>query len=118
MSENLPMSTDRAIVLDGQEVRAVPHQQLGHTEGVTHSVLWSDGTSMTGVLVVEAGRRLGTHAHRTHDHHMWVIDGEVEVMGRRVGAHAYIHVPAGVEHDIDATDTDGCTMYYSYIVPG
>jgi quercetin dioxygenase-like cupin family protein len=32
-----------------------------------------------------------------------------------VTAGAYVHIPAGVDHDIDATETDGCTLYYLYL---
>jgi quercetin dioxygenase-like cupin family protein len=28
---------------------------------------------------------------------------------------AYVHIPAGVDHDIDASATDGCTLYYLYL---
>ena len=118
VGKNSGMTTDRAIVLTGSEVSAVPHQPLGTAEGVTSCLLWTDGTSSSGVLTVEAGRRLGSHAHRTHVHHMWVLDGEAVVMGKRVGPRSYIHIPPGVDHDIDATDTTGCTMYYSYLLPG
>ena len=30
---------------------------------------------------------------------------------------AYVHIPSGVDHDIDATSSDGCTVYYLYIRP-
>jgi quercetin dioxygenase-like cupin family protein len=72
---------------------------------------------MAGVLTIEAGHQLGRHAHRRNHHHLWVLDGEVEVLGERVGAGSYVHVPAGVTHDLDARATSGCTVFYLYVLP-
>jgi quercetin dioxygenase-like cupin family protein len=90
---------------------------LGRLPGVTHRVLWSDDRSMAGVLTVEAGRRLGAHTHRANHHHLWVLDGEAQILGRTVCAGSYVHVPSGVEHDIDASGTTGCTVFYLYQQP-
>ena len=112
------MDTDRAIVMTARDIGAAPYQPLGTSDGVEHTVLWTDGTSMTGVLTIAAGTRLGRHAHRTHHHHMWITGGEVVVLGKRLGPGSYVHIPAGVPHDIDATETNGGTMYYTYSLPG
>jgi quercetin dioxygenase-like cupin family protein len=85
--------------------------------GVTHRVLWRNDTSMAGVLTVAAGHRLGAHAHRVNHHHMWVIDGHATVLDADVGPGSYVHVPSGVVHDIDATTTGGCTVFYLYLEP-
>jgi uncharacterized RmlC-like cupin family protein len=94
----------------------LPQTPLGNLEGVTNTVLWTDGTSMTGVLTVAGGHRLGHHRHRRHLHHMWVLDGEAVITGERVGPGTFVHVPTGVDHDIDATETGGVTVYYSYVL--
>lgn len=78
-------------------------------------ILFRDATSEAGILRVGAGHRLGSHTHRENQHHMWVLDGEALIAGVRVGAGGYAHVPAGVEHDIDATETDGCRVVYLYV---
>jgi hypothetical protein len=46
-----------------------------------------------------------------------VIEGDAVILGRRVGAGSYVHVPSGVDHDLDASDTDGCTAFYVYEPP-
>jgi mannose-6-phosphate isomerase-like protein (cupin superfamily) len=109
--------TDHPIVLPAELVALIPSRQLGDLIGVTHRVLWSDSTSMAGVLTVVGGHRLGVHSHRINEHHLWVIDGGAAVLGAHVGPGSYVHVPAGVEHDIDASRTDGCTVFYLYIKP-
>jgi mannose-6-phosphate isomerase-like protein (cupin superfamily) len=104
-------------VLDADDITALPVEPLGALGGVTHRVLWRNDTSMAGVLMVEAGHHLGAHTHRANHHHMWVLEGHAQVLGRELDAGSYVHIPAGVEHDIDATATEGCTVYYLYLQP-
>ena len=87
----------------------------GLAAGVTNRVLWSTDTSMAGVLSVQAGHRLGTHTHRLNHHHVWVVDGEVTILGEVLGGGSYVHIPGGVAHDLDATNTGGCTVFYRLI---
>jgi mannose-6-phosphate isomerase-like protein (cupin superfamily) len=107
-------TTTEPIVLTASDVAAIPTAPLGTLDGVTHRVLWRDGTSMSGVLRVGAGRRLGAHAHRANHHHLWVLEGRATILGTEVGSGSYVHGPVGVTHDIDATATDGCTVFYLY----
>jgi quercetin dioxygenase-like cupin family protein len=80
--------------------------------------VWRNASSMAGVLTVEAGKRLGTHAHGANHHHIWVLEGRAEILGTDVGPGSYVHVPHGVSHDIDATASDGCVVFYLYLRPG
>src|SRR5687767_3003095 len=100
------------IVLTAEAIHELPAEPLGSLEGVTHRVLWRNETSMAGVLTVAGGHRLGAHAHRVNHHHMWVLEGQAVVFGHVVSAGSYVHVPSGVEHDIDATASHGCTLFY------
>ena len=104
-------------VLEPDAVAEIVGEPLGSLPGVTNAVLNDDGTSITGILTVEKGHRLGRHQHRHHVHHMWVLDGEARIAERLLGPRSYVHIPVGVEHDIDATATDGVTVYYSYVRP-
>ena len=108
---------NQATVLTPDAITALPVEPLGHLPGITHRVLWRNATSMAGVLMVEAGHHLGAHAHRVNHHHMWVLDGHARVLDTELGPGSYVHIPSGVEHDIDATATDGCTVYYLYLEP-
>ena len=103
-------------ILDAAAVAGLSEQPLGPMAGVSNQVLWTDGTSMAGVLRIEAGHQLGAHTHRANHHHMWVLDGEVVILDRQLGPGSYVHIPAGVEHDIDATQTAGATVYYLYLL--
>jgi quercetin dioxygenase-like cupin family protein len=102
-------------VLTSDAVEALPVEPLGTLEGVSHRVLWRDDTSMAGVLTVEAGHRLGRHRHRVNHHHLWVLEGRATILDTELGPGAYAHIPSGVDHDIDATTTDGCTVFYLYL---
>jgi quercetin dioxygenase-like cupin family protein len=108
----------QATLLSTEQIEQLPITALGDIDGVTNRVLWRDATSMAGVLTVEGGHQLGRHAHRANHHHFWVLDGRAEVCGTVVQPGSYVHIPAGVEHDIDARTTDGCTVYYLYLLPG
>jgi quercetin dioxygenase-like cupin family protein len=106
-----------AVVMSAAAIAREPLEPLGPTVPATHAVLWRDDTSMAGVLVLAAGQRLGEHSHRRHHHHLWITEGEAVILGERLGVGSYVHVPSGMEHDIDATDTDGCRVFYLYIQP-
>jgi quercetin dioxygenase-like cupin family protein len=106
------------VVLDAAGVAALELQPLGDLDGVRHKVLWQDGTSMAGVLTVDAGQNLGAHTHRENHHHIWVLEGRAQILGKELGPGSYAHIPGGVEHDIDARGSAGCTVYYLYLRPG
>jgi quercetin dioxygenase-like cupin family protein len=110
-------STMVPTVLTAAAVARLPVEPLGGLDGVSHRVLWRDDASMSGVLTVEAGHRLGTHAHRLNHHHIWVLEGRASILGETLGAGGYVHVPSGLDHDIDATATEGCTVLYLYLRP-
>lgn len=113
------MTTDTRrspLVLDAAALAAIPEEPLGDLSGVRHRPVWTDGVSKAGVMRVDGGHHLGAHTHRRHHHHIWVIEGRATVLGSEVGAGGYVHVPHGVEHDVDARGTDGCTFFYLYVL--
>lgn len=112
------LTTPQPTVLTGPDVARLASVPLDSLSGVQHRVLWQDGWSMAGVLTIDAGERLGMHAHRINHHHIWVLEGTASICGSEVGPGSYVHVPAGVEHDLDATRTEGCRVFYLYLRPG
>src|SRR5690606_12317712 len=102
-------------ILSSDDVAELPELPLGNLAGVTLRILWQDGTSIAGVLTVEPGHHLGAHTHRVNHHHIWVLDGVARILGRELGPGSYVHIPAGVEHDIDASLTSGCRVLYMYL---
>jgi mannose-6-phosphate isomerase-like protein (cupin superfamily) len=102
-------------VLTPEAIEQLPLEPLASLPGVTHRVLWRTDDSMAGVMTIAGGHRLGAHAHRENHHHMWVLDGAATILDTAVTPGAYVHIPAGVDHDIDASATDGCTLYYLYL---
>jgi hypothetical protein len=47
-----------------------------------------------------------------------VLDGRATILGHDVGPGSFVHVPSGIEHDIDARQTDGCSVFYVYAPTG
>jgi quercetin dioxygenase-like cupin family protein len=105
-------------IFDPDAIDRLPWLPLGPMEGVVHKVLWHNDTSMAGVLKVDAGHHLGAHTHRVNHHHMWVLDGYVRILGADLSPGSYVHIPSGVEHDIDASASGGCTVFYLYLRQG
>ena len=103
------------VVLTAAEVDALPGTLLGTIEGVLNHVLWSDGDTTAGWLIVRAGHHLGPHKHREHAHHMFVLEGHAEILETQLPSGSYIHIPPGVVHDIDARATEGCKVFYLYV---
>jgi len=108
------MTQSRTIAIGPQEIDAKPSNPLGDRVGVVLRIPWTDGMSRTGVLCVDPGQRLDRHTHRRHRHEYRLVAGHADVLGRCLGAGSYVHIPAGVEHDVDATETEGCTTYFAY----
>jgi mannose-6-phosphate isomerase-like protein (cupin superfamily) len=111
-------TTAQPLVLTADAVNALPIEHLGSIAGVSHRVVWRNESSMAGVMTIEGGRRLGTHRHRANHHHMWILSGRARILDVDVAPGPYVHVPSGVDHDIDAIDTQGCTLFYLYLPPG
>ena len=105
-------------VLDGTAIAQLTSEPFGpRPSAATNTVLWHDGASMAGLLTVTAGERLGAHTHHRNHHHIWVVSGAARIAGQLLAEGGYAHIPAGVEHDIDATGTAGCTVFYLYQRP-
>jgi len=107
--------TSTPLVLTSREVADRPGEPLGTLQGVINHTLWSDGASIAGWLAVAAGHHLGAHEHRHNSHHMWVVEGAAEILGTKLDAGSYVHIPPGVSHDIDARATEGCRVFYLYL---
>jgi len=105
-------------VLTSEAIADLPVVPIGTVQGVERRILWRDGSSEAGILVVFGGHQLGLHTHRSNHHHMWVLDGAATILGTDVGPGSFVHIPSGVEHDIDARATDGCAVFYVYAPSG
>jgi quercetin dioxygenase-like cupin family protein len=84
-------------------------------DGVDYKLLWRSGKSVAGLMRLAPGGAVTPHTHVRSHHHLWVIDGTAEMLGERVGAGTYVHVPAGVEHGLRALDEAGCTLLYLFL---
>ncbi|GEM_PF-2109771 len=117
LSEGLDIGSDPGVGSQARLLDAARIAQLQRAEiatGVTYVQLWSDGRSYAGKMRLEPGAELATHTHRRHAHHVWVIDGVVEAMGRRLTPGSYAYVPPREPHDISA-GPDGGTIFYLHL---
>ena len=109
--------TSAPFVLTAEAVGRLPVEPLGSIAGVKHRVVWRTESSMAGVMTVDAGHRLGTHRHRANHHHMWVLDGHGHDPGCRAGTRVVCTRSQRNDHDIDASQTEGYTVFYLYLSP-
>jgi mannose-6-phosphate isomerase-like protein (cupin superfamily) len=107
--------TPVATLVDPAAMEALPWHPLEGFSGVTYKLLWRSGKSVAGIMRIEPGSELTTHEHQRSHHHMWVLDGEAEALGRPIGTGTYLHIPAGVEHGISGVGPAGCTLLYLYL---
>jgi uncharacterized RmlC-like cupin family protein len=84
-------------------------------DGIDYKLLWRSGKSVAGIMRIPPGAEVSLHTHDHWHHHMWVIEGTAEMLGERVGAGTYVHIPAGVEHGVRDIAEDGCSMLYLYL---
>lgn len=103
-----------SFVLDGLEWAPLP--AIG--ESVDHKVLWQSGDSMSGLMRLAPGGSVSEHAHRAAHHHLWVIEGSIEVLATVLGPGSYAHVPAGVRHGMINRGDGAATFLYLYLQPG
>jgi mannose-6-phosphate isomerase-like protein (cupin superfamily) len=106
------------LIVDHEALTDLPVAPIGDLQGVERKILWRGEESEAGVLVVFPGHQLGAHTHRSNHHHLWVLDGRATILGTEVGPGSFVHVPSGVEHDIDARQTNGCAVFYVYAPSG
>lgn len=107
-----------ALVLNHEAIADLPVAPIGGLDGVERKIFWRGESTEAGVLVVFPGHHLGAHTHRSNHHHLWVLDGSATILGTEVGSGSFVHVPSGVEHDIDARQTNGCAVFYVYAPSG
>lgn len=110
-------TTDTPTVLTAEAIAALPVSPVTGSPGVGNRGLWTDGAAVAGMLVVEPDTDMGAHAHGEYHHHVWVVKGRAEIMGRLLGPGSYVHIPAGTDHDLITPADEGCTIFYLYDPP-
>ena len=104
----------RIIVTTASALDAEPWTELRGIDGVAHKVLWESGDVSIGLIRVEPGNHKPEHTHHGAHHHMLITRGSCVMLGQRVDAGSYIHVPPGVPHAVDDVGPEGVEFFYTY----
>jgi quercetin dioxygenase-like cupin family protein len=106
-----------AVSLSFAQIGELDWHPVERTPGVQFKTLWRDpsGSSHAGLMRILAGASIPRHVHRHASHHVWVETGSLSFDARTFGPGAYLHVPIGVEHGVDAVGEGGCTFFYLYL---
>lgn len=82
--------------------------------GVHQKTLWQHGDTTLGLMKVDAGHENPEHVHHAAHHHIYVLDGESTMVGKRVGPGSYVYIPPSVPHAVTEVGERGCTFFYTY----
>jgi quercetin dioxygenase-like cupin family protein len=115
-STSKPTRDDRGktVLLTANEVQEGRWKQLDDQPGVTHTVLWRSGDVVIGMIRLEPGAENPEHVHQAAHHHFFLTQGEASIVGRRLQAGGYAHIPPGQPHGVTEVGPEGCTFFYSY----
>lgn len=101
------------VLATADEIAGMPRRPVRDLPGIDERVLWSKQREVAGIMEFAPDARMPDHVHHDHSHHVWIVEGSLEVLGRTLTAGGYAHVPARVPHGVTA-GTDGCTMFYVF----
>jgi hypothetical protein len=101
---------DTLMTLSPVDIDERPWQPVTDCPGVFGKELWRRGGFVDALIRYEPRSSTPGGPHPAADHHIWVVSGEASIAGQRVGAGAYVYVPAAVAHPIDNIGPDGCTL--------
>ena len=114
----MTLTTHDPVLLEHFVLDGLPWEPLPAVgEGVEHKVLWHSDGSMAGLMRLAAGGAVGLHAHRQAHHHLWVVEGTIEVLATVLGPGSYAHVPHGVQHGMVNRGDGPATFLYLYLQP-
>ena len=89
-----------------QSIHSVSEWQCADNEGAVHvTPLHSDSTSSSFLICIDT--MVPLHVHRTHTEHVFVLDGEAEMLlgdrSRTVRSGDVIVIPMGTPHAVTVT---------------
>ncbi len=67
-----------------------------------------------GLLRLQPGAHEVPHRHVSGGHHLWVLEGAIEVDGAQLDAGSYVHVPHGVAHTLRNVGDGACVLFFVY----
>ena len=115
-SEPAPGAVAAPVILDPTGIERLPWRQLHGQRAAVTRVLWQQGDSLAGIIRLDPGEELPSHAHAEAHHHVWVLTGTARILGEGLPEGSYVHIPAGVEHAVAAIGPEPLTMLYLYLL--
>jgi uncharacterized RmlC-like cupin family protein len=95
-------------------VDGMPWQPLPGCHGISTKLVCDADGAVAGLLRLQPGAREVAHLHGHGSHHLWVLSGTVVVEDTPLPAGSYLHVPAGLLHDLrDAGE--GSQVLYVFV---
>lgn len=102
------------VVHTAADVEAMAWQQDPGRPGVAHKVLWQAPGTVIGLMRLDPGTRNPEHVHHDAHHHIWLVSGECDLLGRTVTAGAHVYVPPGTPHAEVNASAAPCVFFYTF----
>jgi quercetin dioxygenase-like cupin family protein len=106
---------DDIVAIRADVVSGMGWQQLGGMPHVRVKELWSSQRAVAGLLRIDPHAREVAHLHSHGQHHLWVLDGHVEINGIGLPEGSYVHVPAGALHALTNRGEQACTLGFVFL---
>lgn len=104
----------RLIVNTPQDIDAIEWRPHGEDPGVRYKVLWQSGTTVLGLMQIDAGAANPEHTHHGAHHHILMVSGSCRMVGRDLPTGSYLYIPPGVPHAAVNDGPEPCTFFYTY----
>lgn len=102
------------IVATAADVDSIEWVADDNHPGVRHKVLWQSGATVLGLMEVDPGAENPQHSHHAAHHHILILAGSCQMLGKSVGPGSYLYIPPGVPHAARNEGPEVCRFFYTY----
>jgi quercetin dioxygenase-like cupin family protein len=96
-----------------QRVDQLRWQPFPGSTGVDNKVIYDLEHTVAGLLRLRPGAEEIRHLHLHGEHHLWVLEGAINVDDTELSAASYVHIPARLRHTIGA-GAEGALVFYVF----
>jgi quercetin dioxygenase-like cupin family protein len=104
----------RLMVATSADIEDMPWQTSADQPGARYKVLWRSGDVVLGVMELDGGAVNAEHTHHGAHHHILILSGTCQIVGKELDAGSYVYIPPGVAHGVSEVAEGGCRFFYTY----
>lgn len=104
----------KLIAVSGEDIEAMPWEDDPTDAGVYRKTLWQSGNVVLGLMRVDEGSVNPEHVHHAAHHHILILEGQCNILGKQLGPGSYVYIPPTVPHGVTDVGPGGCVFFYTY----